>query len=86
MSFDHLELLVSEEFVGLRLDKYLSLQNQIRTRNRAEHLIEKGLVTLNGLAPKGSYHIKLNDRIIVSLPAIREKVLTAVDIPLDIIY
>lgn len=79
-----LEMTVLEEHVGLRLDKFLSLHDSIRTRSKAEHLISESLVLVNSKSTKGSYSLKLGDQISVQLPVEKKRSLEASAIPLDI--
>lgn len=72
--------------VSLRADKALGLQPEIGTRNRAENLLEKGLVRINGRIPKSSYKISIEDRIIVELPCSESVGLVALDLKLDILF
>jgi 23S rRNA pseudouridine1911/1915/1917 synthase len=80
------EVIVSEEHSGLRLDKFLSLHEKIRTRSRAEFLISSSLVLVNLKQVKASYQVKTNDRVEIHFPVEKTRTLEAVDIPLDIVY
>jgi 23S rRNA pseudouridine1911/1915/1917 synthase len=86
MTTETTELIVSEEHQGLRLDKFLSLNEKIRTRSRAEFLLESSLVLVNGKAAKASYAVKLGDKIEVRIPVEKIRILEPVDIPLDIVF
>lgn len=79
-------LLVSKEHQGLRLDKFLSLQENIRTRSRAEFLISSSFVLVNSKLVKASYLVKTNDSIEISFPTEKSRTIEASDIPLDIIF
>lgn len=86
MNFEIAELIVTEEHQGLRLDKYLSLNEKIRTRSRAEFLISSSLVEVNSKIVKSSYLVKLNDKIQIKFPIEKERKLEPSNIPLDIVY
>lgn len=76
----------TDEMLGLRLDKALALRPEILTRSRASHLIEEGLVTINGRAAKASSVLKQGDQIEVQLPEPESTDLTGYDFPLDILF
>jgi 23S rRNA pseudouridine1911/1915/1917 synthase len=80
------DLIVLEEHQGLRLDKFLSLHEKIRTRSRAEFLLESSFVKVNGKIPKSSYQVKLTDKIEVTFPTEKARTLEASNIPLDIVF
>ena len=86
MNFEITDLLVGEENQGLRLDKYLSLHEKIRTRSRAEYLISSSLVEVNSKAVKASYLVKTNDKVQIKFPIEKERTLEPANIPLDIAY
>lgn len=77
---------VSSEFVGLRLDKFLSHIEEIHSRARAMQLIEKNLVLVNGKRQKPSYEIKATDEIAYTLPEPIPSGLSALDLPLHILF
>ncbi len=79
-------LIVAEEHAGLRLDKYLSLHEKIRTRSRAEFLLAASFVQVNSKKMKGSYSVKLNDQVEVYFPIEKTRTLEASNIPLDIVF
>lgn len=74
------------EVIGLRLDKALSLFPEIKTRSRAESLLEKKLVSINGQFEKNSYKIKGTETIIIDFPEIASKDLTPFDFALDVLF
>lgn len=47
----------------MRLDSALALHEEIRTRNRAQHLIDDGAVRINGVLAKSSLRLKAGDLI-----------------------
>lgn len=76
----------TDEMLGLRLDKALALRPEILTRSRASHLIEEGLVTINGRGAKASSVLKKGDQIEVQLPEPVSAELVGYEIPLDILF
>ncbi len=86
MDFDLIQLIVAEEHHGLRLDKFLSLHEKIRTRTRAEFLISSEYVLVNGKSLKPSYSVKLEDAIVIKLPLEKTRTLEPVNIPLDVLF
>lgn len=82
----HLDIPVSEEMVGLRLDKALALHPEIATRARAAHLIDNSCVLVNKKAPKASQPLKATDVIEVQLPAPQPSELQPYDFKLDVLF
>lgn len=72
--------------IGLRLDKALSLIPEIRSRSRAENLIESGCVLVNGKPPKSSQQIKESDQLEISFPEPVPTELQPLDLKLDILF
>jgi 23S rRNA pseudouridine1911/1915/1917 synthase len=77
---------VPAEWSGLRLDKALGLHPDIQTRSRAESLIEKGLVTLNGEPLKSSAKLKIGLLLEVQLPEPEPTNLVPLEHPLEVLY
>ncbi|KYG67487.1 pseudouridylate synthase [Bdellovibrio bacteriovorus] len=71
---------------GLRLDKALSLRQEIGTRSRAGHLIDSSLVTVNGKSAKSSLALKAGDRVEVAMPAPTPTELQPYDLKLDVLF
>lgn len=78
--------IVTSEYVGLRIDKYLSIVLTDFSRTRISLLIEEGNVFVNKKEVKGSYKVKENDEIKVNIPEVKELEIEKEDIPLDIVY
>jgi len=81
-----LSFICTEEMLGVRLDKALALRSEIETRSRASHLIEEGLVTVNGKIAKASLALKAGDKISIQLPEPQPTELIPYDFPLDILF
>lgn len=79
-------MIINNEDIGLRLDKYLLKIYPEKTRSHIKHWIEDGVVLVNNKVVKAGYEIKASDDI--QMGEIVEKVLSnqPQDIPIDIIY
>ena len=80
-------LKVSEEYLGERLDVYLSKVLDVK-RKEVQEAIEKGEVLVFGKPSKSGYKVRIDDEITLDLTLLDEVVtsLTPEDIPLDIVY
>ncbi len=76
---------VSADEMNERLDNFLSLKSDI-TRSGIQRLIKSGLAMVNGGVEKPGYKVKAGDIIEVIVPDEPDTILTAEDIPLDIIW
>ncbi len=81
---EHIEVI--EEFIGERIDKFLSLYYPDKSRSNIQNLIKNGYVTINNKHIKVSYQLKVGDDIFIDDMPIEEVNIVAEDIPLDIIY
>ena len=78
--------ILEDEFVGIRIDKYLNEINEDYTRSFVQKMIEEENVTVNGKIVKASYKLKMNDVIDIEEIENTELEVEAGDIPLDIVY
>lgn len=79
--------LVTDEYVGNRIDKYLSsIENLELTRSAIQNLIDKGQVSVNGKVVNKNYKLRLNDIIVLNVPEPEILNVTPEDIPLNIVY
>ena len=76
---------VSKE-AGIRLDKYISEQNNDLSRAMIQKLIENGNVTVNEKVVKASYKVNLGDNIKIVLEEPKETELKPEKIPLNVVY
>ena len=83
---EQLVLRVSEEFVGIRLDKFVTDNANDLSRVYVQELIDEGYVLVNGKVCKSSYKTCLDDEIIVSFKEVENLDVLPQDIPLDIVY
>ena len=71
---------------NVRLDVFISMQMNC-SRNRSQHLIKNGQVTVNGaVAEKTGYKLETEDIVHVSVAEIEEMDAEPEDIPLNIVY
>ena len=81
------EIVVGAGQPSQRLDTFLAASPEAElTRNRAQKLIEAGLVLVNGEQVVKKYQLRQGDTILVTIPPPEQSELVAEDIPLDIVY
>ena len=78
--------LVDEESQGMRIDKYLSLVMEDRSRSFIQGLINDGKVTVNNKKVKSNQKLKKNDLIEGLIWELEEEKVEAENLPLDILY
>ena len=81
-----LKLIVTEQYVGERLDTYVSSLNSDMSRSNCQRLIKEGNVLVNGNSSKESYRVKLGDEVLVKIEPPKEAKIEAQEIPLNIVY
>jgi 23S rRNA pseudouridine1911/1915/1917 synthase len=82
----HLQISISAEEAGQRLDRVVAANCPELSRTRAQELIEQGLVRLNGKAAKDSQKVRPGDTIEVELRPRAALSAEAEAIPLDVLY
>lgn len=80
------KVLQVEEFVGERIDKFLSCRLEEVSRSYIQKLIKEGHVSVNGKPVKANYKLGAGDEISVEIPEAEEPDILPEDIPLDILY
>jgi 23S rRNA pseudouridine1911/1915/1917 synthase len=70
---------------ALRLDSLLAAQLDT-SRTRAATLIEMGAVTVNGSHARAGFRPRPGDRIIVVVPRVEARQISAEDIPIDVVF
>ena len=80
------EYKISEEFVGMRLDKAISLKDSMLSRVAVQRLIDEEKILINGKKIKSSYKLALNDIVTIEKDEPKEVEIKAEDIPLDVVY
>lgn len=77
---------ISEDNVGLRLDKALANLLPSISRSKIQEYIDGGLVLVNSKQEKASFKLRLNDEITVGDIEEKPYELEAEDIKLDVVY
>lgn len=75
-----------EKYVGLRIDKALSLELTEYSRAYIQKLLEDQAVTVNDKVIKSNYKLKANDLIEITVPEPEELNVEAENIPLNVVY
>lgn len=81
-----LEIPVTEDLAGLRVDKALGMDSEIGSRSRAEFLIESGLVKIADKIAYSAQKLKLGQVIHIEIPIVNSDPLAPLDLKLDIIF
>jgi len=83
---DVIELIVSEQDSGMRIDAYLSARTDL-SRSRVAGMIQEGFVCADGkVLTKPSYKVSKDQRLVLNMPQTKEAEIVPQDIPLDILY
>lgn len=77
---------VEIEHEGERLDKYLNLIFEEKSRSFFQKLIKEGQVLVNDTAQKANYRLKVEDIVTMTIPDAVETPIVPENIPLDILY
>jgi len=81
------ELIVSGEYAGWRLDKYLTEQYSEYTRSYLQKLIDGGCLKIGTkTVSKSGYKLREGEMLTVVLPEPEPLVIEAEDLPLDVVY
>ena len=80
------KLKVNNEFVGKRIDSYISNIDKDISRSAIKRLIDEENIKVNGKKVKASYKVNLNDEIEIEIPEAKETSIEAQDIPVEILY
>lgn len=81
-----IDITVEARAHGWRLDHYLNRLFPNHSRSQLQRAIELGAVQLNGLIPKASRRLRVNDRIRLELPDAEQSSIRPENIPLNILY
>lgn len=79
-------LIVAEENENTRLDLYLRLQFEDKSRSFLQGLIEKESIKVNGKLKKCNYKLKKNDKVEIEFKEPIALEVVGEDIPLDVLY
>ena len=80
------KFVVTNEYNGYRLDKYLSSVLTDFSRTHIAKIIDEGEVFVNDKEAKSSLKLKENDVVSLTIPENKELEVNKEDIPLDIVY
>ncbi|MFM7836326.1 MAG: pseudouridine synthase, partial [Planctomycetaceae bacterium] len=81
-----INLTVEARAHGWRLDHYLSRLFPNHSRAQLQRIIEAGGVQLNGMPPRSSRRLRVNDRLDVTLTDAERPGIEPEDLPLQILY
>ena len=81
-----MKYIIDNEYVGMRIDKVLSLINSEYTRSYIQKMLDEEKITLNGSDVKSSYKVKLGDVIEVGDIEIKQVDVLPEDIKIEIVY
>jgi len=77
---------VQDEYEGMRIDRFLSEQQDNLTRSYIQKLIKNGCLKVNDSSVKPSYQVHEGDNICLEVPADQTPEIIPEDLPLDILY
>ncbi|CAM4029038.1 pseudouridine synthase [Bacillus manliponensis] len=80
------QVTVTEEQKGERIDKFVSNINDEWSRSQVQQWIKDGVVTVNGKDIKGNYKVRVNDEITVTIPDPEELDILPEDMNLEVYY
>ena len=80
------KIIVTEECVNQRLDKFLSTQLSEFSRTHIDKIIDEGLCKVNGKVAKSSLKLKTNDVVEIDIPEVKPLEISKEDIELDVVY
>lgn len=83
---DKKKFIVTEEYNGKRIDKFIAIMDTSVTRSSVQKLIEEKNVTVNDKIPTKNFKLKTNDEIILNIPTPVLPEALPENIPLDIVY
>ncbi|MCP4625322.1 MAG: RluA family pseudouridine synthase, partial [bacterium] len=86
-NYDTIEFLIPPEGKGGRIDKYIGNSKEIDlTRNKAQKILDDGLVTIDGIKAKRKQVLKGGEKLVIQIPPPVESKIIPEDIPLEIIF
>lgn len=81
-----IDILVSDDFVGARLDKCLAQIFPDSSRSALQKAIDEGKAFVNGKPAPKNCKLRENDRLTFTPPAAKPLEVSAQNIPLDVVY
>ena len=79
-------LVVADEFVGERLDRFICNSTGDLSRTLVQKLINENLVQVNKKPTKSGYKLRANDKITFSIPDLKKLNVESEKIALDIVF
>lgn len=79
-------LLVSQNDIGQRVDRFISENVEDLTRSGVQSIIENGGVSVGGKVIKKNYKLRVSDLVVVTIPEPVELDVTPEDIPLNVVF
>jgi len=83
---EHVEVAVSSERAGVRLDRFLADQLPELSRTRIQALVDEGRVRVDGVARKPSHRVEPGETVQLEIPAPPPPGVEAEPIALEILY
>jgi len=83
---EKIEIEITEEHKGSRIDKALSAVNPEWSRTQIQAWLKDSLVLVSGIQVKPNYKVRLGDIVTVEEPELEELDMIAEDLDLDIVY
>ncbi|MBP0963218.1 MAG: RluA family pseudouridine synthase, partial [Oscillospiraceae bacterium] len=83
---EKISLSVSEQYNGLRIDRFLAEEAEGVSRSIAQKLCDSGMVTVNGKAVGKSYKLSAGEIVLADIPQPEELEIAPENIPLDVVY
>lgn len=80
------EYKISEDLVGIRLDKAISIKDKDLSRVAVQRLIDEENILVNGKKTKSSYKLNKDDYVTIIKEEPKETEIKAQEIPLNIVY
>ena len=84
--YEHYHFIVDKGQSPLRIDKFLVMRTEGKSRNRIQNAIAAGNITVNGKQVKANYKVKPGDDIVILLPYPAEFEIVPENIQLNIVY
>ena len=85
-SAERVELAVSKDHAGLRLDRFLVGQLPGLSRTRVQALVDEGRVRVDGVTRKPSHRVESGETVCIEIPAPPPPGVEPEPIPLEILY
>ena len=83
---EKISLPVSEQYNGVRIDRFLAEEAENLTRSMAQKLCDSGMVEVNGKTVGKSYKLSADEIVLACVPQPEELEISAENIPLDVVY